>query len=1096
LTDLDITADFKCPNFLAEVRTLVGKQSGPIMKSDVASITSIYAFDKNITSVEGIEHFTALTHLSVHSNQLTAIDVSKNLVLDWLNVNGNQLKTLDVSKNTVLRGLDVQDNLLTTLDVSSNLALESLSPGWNQLTSLDVSKNTLLRTLIASENQLKTLDVSNNPALRSLWVQDNQLTTLNVSNNPLLERLLVRSNQLTSVTLHSTAPYSEIDVRWNNLQNTSAVTGRDISWDSVNFRFDPQITIPIHGITLSQTTLHTFPSAIVGYEAQTPLNVTITNMGNQPTSALTVALSGANSSRFTLSGTSVPGISAGSTADFTVTPNTGLAIGTYTATVTVSGANLTSRSFNVSFTVTAVPVHSVSLNRAGTHTFAARNFAQAPPGALSVTVRNSGNQPTGPLNVALSNDSFEFVTPTTLPGTPLPSMPVGSTTHSFSLRPKQNQPVGTHVATVTVSGGNGISQSFTVVFTVNRAAGATVSAVPTVIAEETTATSITVNAVSNSGTNGQLVEYAISTSTATPTRGWQTERTFDELSHNTAYYVFARTAANESYNAGAVRRSAIIRTAAHTHEITLSRSGTHIFASAPLDYSAQPALTVTVRNIGTQPTGALNIALDGVNPGSFTLSTTSLSGIAAGRTATFRINPNRGLQVGTHTATVKVSGDNGITASFDVSFEVTNGFEISLNRSGTHTFAAAPLGYSARSALSVTVRNIGTQHTGALNIELDGTGKDNFTLSTASMPSGIAARRTATFRINPNRGLPVGTYTATVTVSGDNGITANFNVSFTVNRAAGAAVRSSPTRVAAATTSSSITVNAVQPAVNNPGNQTVQYAISKTTAVPAVGWQTGTEFTGLDHLTTYYVFARTAENTNHNAGAARRSAAIRTSASDHGISLNRVAHTFKATAFNANPPAALSVRVTNTGSKKEATGPLNVTLSGDNPGSFVLSVTSLSSLAAGRNSSFTIRPRQGIDAGLHTATVTVSGINGITAFSSSFEVRYTVNRSKGATVNSVPIVKETTATSITVFPVLVVGTNPGNQAVEYAISTRTAVPPAGQWRTATPTELANGAVVFVFDELNLDPSARYYVFARAAQSLNSNAGAVRRSVLI
>jgi hypothetical protein len=188
------------------------------------------------------------------------------------------------------------------------------------------------------------------------------------------------------------------------------------------------------------------------------------------------------------------------------------------------------------------------------------------------------------------------------------------------------------------------------------------------------------------------------------------------------------------------------------------------------------------------------------------------------------------------------------------------------------------------------------------------------------------------------------------------------------------------------------------------------------------------------------------------------------------------------------------VRVTNTGSLRQPTGLLNVTLSGDNPGSFILSVHSLSSLAAGRNSSFTIRPRQGIDAGLHTATVTVSGGNGITV---SFDVRYTVNRSKGATVNSVPIVRGATSESIAVFPVLVVGTNPGSQVVEYAISTsKTAPRDPLAWRVATQDELDNGTVVFVFDDLNLDPAARYYVFARTAQSLNSNAGAARRSVLI
>jgi hypothetical protein len=79
--------------------------------------------------------------------------------------------------------------------------------------------------------------------------------------------------------------------------------------------------------------------------------VTITNTGNQATGTLTAALSGTHSSSFTLSTTSIPGIAAGGTDTFTVVPKTGLPLGTYTATVTVSGGNGIVANFNVSFTV-------------------------------------------------------------------------------------------------------------------------------------------------------------------------------------------------------------------------------------------------------------------------------------------------------------------------------------------------------------------------------------------------------------------------------------------------------------------------------------------------------------------------------------------------------------------------------------------------------------------------------------------------------------------------------------------------------------------------------------------------------------------------
>jgi methionine-rich copper-binding protein CopC len=110
---------------------------------------------------------------------------------------------------------------------------------------------------------------------------------------------------------------------------------------------------PPYSIALSPTGTQTFTAAAYGYSAQTAKTITIASAGYQATGALTVALSGTNAtSWFTLSGsTSISTIAAGGSATFTVAPKTGLAAGTYTATVTVSGTNVATQSFGVSFTV-------------------------------------------------------------------------------------------------------------------------------------------------------------------------------------------------------------------------------------------------------------------------------------------------------------------------------------------------------------------------------------------------------------------------------------------------------------------------------------------------------------------------------------------------------------------------------------------------------------------------------------------------------------------------------------------------------------------------------------------------------------------------
>jgi len=95
-----------------------------------------------------------------------------------------------------------------------------------------------------------------------------------------------------------------------------------------------------------------FPAAAIGYGTQTPHNIVVHNTGSRPTGALSVSLSGTDANSFTLSRSSVPSITISGTESFTVVPVTGLAAGTHTATITVSGERVPSQSFTVSFTVT------------------------------------------------------------------------------------------------------------------------------------------------------------------------------------------------------------------------------------------------------------------------------------------------------------------------------------------------------------------------------------------------------------------------------------------------------------------------------------------------------------------------------------------------------------------------------------------------------------------------------------------------------------------------------------------------------------------------------------------------------------------------
>jgi VCBS repeat-containing protein len=98
--------------------------------------------------------------------------------------------------------------------------------------------------------------------------------------------------------------------------------------------------------------------------------------------------------------------------------------------------------------------------------------------------------------------------------------------------------------------------------------------------------------------------------------------------------------------------------------------------------------------------------------------------------------------------------------------------------SGKHFYPAENRGVPP-AAHSVTVTNIGTAATGALTIALTGTGANKFTLSNTAIDA-LAVGGNDSFTVQPKTGLAVGTYTASVMISGDSGVITSFTVSFTV----------------------------------------------------------------------------------------------------------------------------------------------------------------------------------------------------------------------------------------------------------------------------------------------------------------------------
>lgn len=295
----DITGDFTDPNFLAAVRTALGKGvSEPVLDTDnFAGVTSLNVSNRNISSLAGLERFTALRVLNCTNNLLTALpvlpgslaslDCSQNMLtslpalpagmialgcdsnrltalpslpvdLDVLFCSDNRLTSLPALP-TGLTQLYCFDNQLTALPaLPGNLEnlycydnkltglpalpgkLEVLYCSNNMLNSLPTLPNSL-KILVCYDNQLSALPTLPT-GLEELECSYNQLTTINVSGLTKLKYLHCYQNRLTTVVLNGSAPYEFIDVSYNYLPNESAVTGKSITWDKTSFIFHPQHT--------------------------------------------------------------------------------------------------------------------------------------------------------------------------------------------------------------------------------------------------------------------------------------------------------------------------------------------------------------------------------------------------------------------------------------------------------------------------------------------------------------------------------------------------------------------------------------------------------------------------------------------------------------------------------------------------------------------------------------------------------------------------------------------------------------------------------------------------------------------------------------
>jgi Leucine-rich repeat (LRR) protein len=232
-------------NFLQALKDLghgTGAVGNDIPTANLSTITSLTLTYKDISSLTGIKDFAALEILKCDGNNLTSLDVSKNIALTFLDCEQNQITILNVSGNTALRILNCADNALTSINLSKNVALEELICYENQIESIDVSKNTKLISLKCSSNLIPILDVSKNTALTDIDCVDNDLKTLDVSKNTALKDLDCRYNKISVLDLSMNTKLTGLYCNDNELISLDVRNGNNANVTHFNATNNPNLS--------------------------------------------------------------------------------------------------------------------------------------------------------------------------------------------------------------------------------------------------------------------------------------------------------------------------------------------------------------------------------------------------------------------------------------------------------------------------------------------------------------------------------------------------------------------------------------------------------------------------------------------------------------------------------------------------------------------------------------------------------------------------------------------------------------------------------------------------------------------------------------
>ena len=219
LADIEINeTSFPDPIFRQWISEQSYGKDGMLTEDEIKQVGTIFIWQQEIESLEGIKMFTELKSLTCRKGLLRELDVAGMTNLEEIDVSENELKRIDLAGCKAITKLTVANNRLQKLDVSELNLLRTLTCQNNLLSELKLGESNSLSALQSQNNQLEELDVSMYKNLERLYCQGNKIGSINVSGLKQLSILSCNSNRISALNLSGCTSIKTIFVENNQIR--------------------------------------------------------------------------------------------------------------------------------------------------------------------------------------------------------------------------------------------------------------------------------------------------------------------------------------------------------------------------------------------------------------------------------------------------------------------------------------------------------------------------------------------------------------------------------------------------------------------------------------------------------------------------------------------------------------------------------------------------------------------------------------------------------------------------------------------------------------------------------------------------------------